>query len=366
MATDVIMPALGLAQETGKILRWFKSEGDTVAKGEPLLEIETDKVTVEVEAPGDGMLAGVRAGEGDEIPVGDVVAFLVAAGEKPPELEPSVKPEPAAAPAPSRPSDKVSLGGEGARRSLASPKARRLAKERGIDLDSLAGDGPIVAADVEGVRAQTATSSRWRTMAARVTRSWQEVPHFYLRREVDATALDSAKRRREGITHTDLLVQAVASALRKHPRVNASWREGAVVENEHVNVSIAVATEDGLVAPVVHDADRLDVEAIAERRREIVEAARVGRLRPEDVIGATITVSNLGMYGVDEFDAIVTEPQSAILALGRIKERVVAVDGQPAVRPTLVLNLSFDHRVVDGARGAEFLDTLAQLIEEAT
>src|SRR5205807_2141815 len=215
MATDVIMPALGLAQETGKILRWFKAEGDAVTKGEPLLEIETDKVTVEVEAPGDGTLVG---------------------------------------------------------------------------------------ADVEGVRAQTATGSRWRTMAARVTRSWQEVPHFYLRREVDATALDSAKRRREGITHTDLLVQAVASALRKHPRVNASWREGDVIENEHVNVSVAVATEDGLVAPVVHDADRLDVEAIAERRREIVEAAREGRLRPEDVIGATITVSNLGMYGVDEFD----------------------------------------------------------------
>jgi len=366
MATDVIMPALGLAQETGKILRWFKSEGDTVAKGEPLLEIETDKVTVEVEAPGDGTLAGVRAAEGDEVPVGDVVAFLVAAGESVPELEPSAKPEPAAVSTPSRPSDKVSLGGEGARRSLASPKARRLAKERGIDLDSLAGDGPIVAADVEGVRAQTATSSRWRTMAERVTRSWQEAPHFYLRREVDATGLDAAKRRRDGITHTDLLVQAVASALRKHPRVNASWRDGDVIENEHVNVSVAVATEDGLVAPVVHDADRLDVEAIAERRREIVEAAREGRLRPEDVIGATITVSNLGMYGVDEFDAIVTGPQAAILAVGRIAERVIAVDGEPAVRPTLVLTLSFDHRVVDGARGAEFLDTLAQLIEEAT
>jgi len=366
MATDVIMPALGMAQETGKILRWFKSEGDTVAKGEPLLEIETDKVTVEVEAPGDGTLAGVRAGEGDEVPVGDVVAFLVAAGESVPEVEPSAKPEPAAVSTPSKPSDKVSLGGERARRPLASPKARRLAKERGIDLGSLAGDGPIVAADLERAPARAATSSRWRAMAERVTRSWQDVPHFYLRREVDAGALDAAKRKTEGITHTDLLVQAVASALRQHPRVNASWREDAVVENQQVNVSIAVATDDALVAPVVHDADKLDIAKIAERRREIVDAARRGRLRPEDVTGGAVTVSNLGMFGVDEFDAIVTEPQSAILAVGRIAERVVAVDGEPKVRPTLVLTLSFDHRVVDGARGAEFLDTLVRLIEEAS
>jgi pyruvate dehydrogenase E2 component (dihydrolipoamide acetyltransferase) len=364
MATDVIMPALGMAQDTGKILRWFKSEGDSVTKGEPLLEIETDKVTVEVEAPGDGTLAGVRAGEGDEVPVGDVVAFLLAAGETVPEQAPSAKPD---APAtPTRPSDKVSLGGERARRPLASPKARRLAKERGIDLDALAGDGPIVAADVDRAGAQTVTSSRWRAMADRVTRSWRDVPHFYLRREVDATALDAAKRRTDGVTHTDLLVRSAAAALRKHPHVNASWRDGGVVRHEHVNVSVAVATDDGLVAPVVHGADRLDLAAIAERRRAIVDAAQTGSLRPQDVTGGTFTVSNLGMYRVDEFDAIVTEPQAAILAVGRIAERVVAVDGQPTVRPTLVLSLSFDHRVVDGARGAEFLDTLAQLIEEAT
>ncbi len=368
MPTDVIMPALGMAQDTGKIVRWLKSEGDAVEKGEPLMEIETDKVTVEVEAPADGTLAGVRAGEGAEVPVGEVVAFLLAAGESVPKANGGQPAKAAASPAPSTPSDTVSLGGSGARRPLASPRARRLAKEKGIDLDALGGSGPggsIVAADLEGRAANVETSSRWRVMAQRVARGWQEVPHFYLRREVDARALDAAKRASDDITHTDLLVKAVASAVRKHPRVNASWHDGEVVANERVNVSIAVATDDALVAPVVHDADRLDLSAIAERRREIVAAAREGRLRPEDVTGGTITVSNLGMYGVDEFDAIVTEPQSAILAVGRIADRAVAVDGRAEVRPTLVLTLSFDHRVVDGARGAEFLDTLASLVEDA-
>ncbi len=366
MPTDVIMPALGLAQDTGKIVRWLKSEGDAVEKGEPLMEIETDKVTVEVEAPADGTLAGVRAGEGAEVPVGEVVAFLLAAGESVPKTNGGQPAKAAASPAPSKSSDTLSLDRSGARR-LASPKARRLAKEKGIDLDALGGSGPggsIVAADLEGSGTNVETSSTWRVMAQRVVRGWQEVPHFYLRREIDARALDAAKRASDDITHTDLLVQAVASALRKHPRVNASWRDGAVVANDRVNVSIAVATDDALVAPVVHDADRLELSAIAERRREIVAAAREGRLRPDDVTGGTFTVSNLGMYGVDEFDAIVTEPQSAILAVGRIADRAVAVDGRAEVRPTLVLTLSFDHRVVDGARGAEFLDTLASLVED--
>jgi pyruvate dehydrogenase E2 component (dihydrolipoamide acetyltransferase) len=193
-------------------------------------------------------------------------------------------------------------------------------------------------------------------MAERTQRAWQEVPHFYLRREVDATRLNSWRAAAQAkVSHTDLLVKVAAEALRRHPRVN---------NGDRVNVAIAVATEDGLVAPVVHDADRLELAQIAERRAEIVSRAREHKLRPEDVSGGTFTVSNLGMYGVDSFDAIVNAPQAAILAVGRIHDRVVAVDGQPAVRPVLELSISCDHRVVDGARGAEFLDTLVSLIEE--
>jgi pyruvate dehydrogenase E2 component (dihydrolipoamide acetyltransferase) len=258
-----------------------------------------------------------------------------------------------------------------ARRALASPKARRLAAAQGLDLESIAGSGPggsIVAADVETrVPEPTPTGAVWRVMAERTTASWQTVPHFYLRRTVDVSAL---QRRREeagsGVTHTDLLVQSSAEALRRHGGVNVTWHDGRVVPHADVHVAIAIATDGGLVAPVIHHADRLDLSAIASRRQELVAAARAGRLRPDDVSGGTFTVSNLGMYGVDSFDAIVNAPQAAILAVGRIAERIVAVAGQPAVRPMLDLTISFDHRAVDGANGAQFLDTLARILESET
>jgi pyruvate dehydrogenase E2 component (dihydrolipoamide acetyltransferase) len=368
MPAEVIMPALGMAQETGKVLRWLKAEGETVVKGEPLLEIETDKVTVELESPADGTLAGVRAAEGDEVPVGRAIAFVLAAGESTPE-DAAPAPETAAT-APASGNGEVApvtIGDARPRRALASPKARRIAAERGIDLDALDGSGPsgsIVAADVARGTAAPAISSLWKTMAERTTASWQATPHFYLRRAVDASGLQAWRNDHAGVSHTDQLVKLVAEALRRHPRVNSTWRDGAIVQCDGINVAIAVATEDGLIVPVVHGADRLALDQIAARRKELVAAAREGRLRPEDVTGGSFTISNLGMYGVDSFDAIVNAPQAAILAVGRIVERIVAVDGRPAVRPVLELSVSFDHRVVDGARGAEFLDTLAGLIEE--
>src|SRR6266540_5580464 len=361
MPAEVIMPALGMAQDTGKVLRWLKRDGETVAKGEPLLEVETDKVTVEIESPAAGTLAGVRAAEGEEVAVGTPIAVVLAEGEVA---------EVAAPPAP-RP-----------RQPLASPKARRLARERGVDVAALAGSGPggaVLAADIEeaGGKLQSVASGEgfevgtvWRVMAERTTQAWQEVPQFVLSRDVDASRLESwraAARRRPGcenVSHTDLLVKVCSEALRRHPRVNASWREGAIVPGAGVNIAIAVATDAGLVAPVVHRADTLDLAAISARRRELAEAARAGRLRPEDVQGGTFTISNLGMYGVDVFQAIVNAPQAAILAVGRIVERPVALNGEVVVRPVLTLSVSFDHRVADGARGAEFLDTLAALVEE--
>ena len=373
MPAEVIMPALGMAQETGKVLRWLKAEGDAVAKGEPLLEIETDKVTVELEAPAAGTLAAVSAAAGDEVPVGQAIAYVLAAGETAPE--PSAPPRTSAAPA-AVAAETVPAAGSSRppRRPLASPKARRLAAERGVDLAAIGGSGPggaIVAADVEApAQAGAQVGTVWRVMAERTTASWQSTPHFYLRRAVDASRLNSwreaVRSRDDGalVTHTDLLVKLAAEALRRHPRVNSSWRGGTIVPGEGINVAIAVATDDALVAPVIHDADRLELAAIASRRLELVRAAQEGRLRPDDVTGGTFTVSNLGMYGVDSFDAIVNAPQAAILAVGRISDRIVAIDGQPHVRPILELSVSFDHRVVDGARGAEFLGSLAGLIEE--
>jgi pyruvate dehydrogenase E2 component (dihydrolipoamide acetyltransferase) len=377
MPADVIMPALGLAQETGKVVRWLKQDGATVTKGEPLLEVETDKVTVEIEAPADGTLAG-RVPDGTEVPVGTVIALVLGEGEIAPVDDPeprlvreveAVAAAPVAAPA-------AAGSSTSARRRLASPKARRLAEARGIDLDAVVGSGPngaVVArdvADTAGGETGFETGTVWRLMAERTQRSWQEVPHVFLSRDVDASRLEGwriaarAKPGGEKITHTDLLVKTCAEALRRHPRVNASWREGTIVPGAGVNVAIAVATDDGLVAPVVHRADTLDLGAISARRREIAEAARAGRLRPADVQGGTFTISNLGMYGVDAFQAIVNTPQAAILAVGRIADRPWAIDGELVVRPVMTLTLSFDHRVVDGARGAEFLDTLALLVEE--
>ena len=368
MPAEVIMPALGMAQETGKVLRWLKLDGADVVKGEPLLEVETDKVTVEIESPADGKLAGISAVEGAEVPVGTVIALVLGDREKL-ATTPATGPEtagPPAAPFESTPSARVaaapsaSAGGR-----LASPKARRLAQAAGIDLDSIAGSGPngaVVAADIEAAQSPAAAAGVvWQRMAVRMERAWREVPQFVLTRDVDATALQTG--RAEGITVTDLLVKHCAEALVRHPRLTMSWRDGTLAPGAGVNVGIAVATEEALVVPVVHGADRLSLDEISARRQEIVKAARAGTLRPEDVQGGTFTISNLGILGVDAFQAIVNAPQAAILAVGRIVERPVAVHGALAARPTLTLTVTFDHRVVDGARGAAFLDTLASLVE---
>jgi pyruvate dehydrogenase E2 component (dihydrolipoamide acetyltransferase) len=380
MATEVIMPALGMAQETGKLLRWIKNEGDTVTKGEPLMEIETDKVTVEIEAPADGTLAGILAAEGDDVPVGDPVAYVLAEGEDLPQTTD----RPAAAPSAAPPAGATTNGSpvvvdSPARRVLASPKARRLAREHGVKIEDLRGTGPhgaVQAVDVlarddeQPATAQPAISNAWKTMADRMQQSWRDVPHFFLERDVDATRLNSWRetiRRRPGyerVTHTDLLIVICAAALAEHPRVNATWRDGTVQSSGAINVGIAVATDDALIVPVVHGADRLELKAVAQARSDLVARARERKLRPADVSDGTFTISNLGMFGVDSFHAIVNTPQAAILAIGRILDRIVAVDGEPAVRPMLTMSLSFDHRVVDGAEGARFLDTLAALVEE--
>jgi pyruvate dehydrogenase E2 component (dihydrolipoamide acetyltransferase) len=277
----------------------------------------------------------------------------------------------------------AAAGNGAARLSPASPKARRLAAERGVDVGELRGSGPAGAVLVEDVLAAKPAAAAvaptprieapsvgtvWRIMAERMTQSWTTAPHFYLVREVNASRLiswrDRAKPKIPAITYTDLLVKLVAAALAQHPRVNVSWKDGTIVQHPDINIGLAVAIDDGLVVPVIHRADALTLAEIAARRADLSTRAQSGKLRPADIQSATFTISNLGMYGVDAFNAIVNPPQAAILAVGRIADRVIAVNGQPVVQPQMVLTLSCDHRALDGARGAQFLGALADLIEE--
>jgi len=382
MAISVVMPALEMAQETGKLISWLKKEGETVAKGEPLLEVETDKAVMEIESPGDGVLAGVKVQPGAEVPVGRTIAWIVRPGEEPPAGEAPVESgRRAAATAPSAPAPSAKTTKAAAQRDIKiSPKARRLAADRGVDLSRVSGSGPggeILASDVLGVvESHPASSPAYgspisRLMAERTTQSWTTVPHFFVVRDVDAGALSDQREslapgieqaRGVKLTYTDLLVALVSRVLLKHPRMNASWAGDAIRENADVNMGVAMAVDDGVVAPVIHNAHKADLGEIAVQRRDLTERARTGKLRPSDIAGGTFTISNLGMFGVDAFSAIITPPQAAILAVGRIAERVVPVDGSPGIRPMMTLTLSSDHRVVDGARAAEFLRDVIEAI----
>lgn len=448
MPTHVIMPVLGIAQDFGKILHWYKSEGQMVQKGEPLLEVETDKAVVEIEAPVSGVLARIVAPEGKDVPVTEVVAVILGPGEEdvvlaspPAPVENRETPsylqtpsEPVSPPSPGQPLsplqpmtmpisplaariaseshvDLASVKPKGTRiekadvlayleeqksvvedtrkagRFLASPKARRLAVERGVDLSFLKGSGPdgaVLAKDIPLGQSETLVSAPitpsesaepqsistiWRIMAERTTQSWTNVPHFFLLREVNTSRLMSWREKllshaTEKITYTDLLIRIVAAALRRNPAVNASWQNGTVVRKNAIHIGLAAAMEDGLVVPVIHNADLLSVEQIAKARTDLVQRAHSGKLRPQDIENGTFTISNLGMYGVDAFNAIINSPQAAILAVGRISERVVPIKGKPSVQPMMTLSLSCDHRVLDGARGAQFLEIIADFIEE--
>ncbi len=394
MAVSVVMPALEMAQDTGKLVSWRKQEGEPVRKGEMLLEVETDKAVVEVEAAADGILAGVTAKPGDVVQVGHTIAWLVQPGEAPPT---TASPDVATGrrtdtSVPAAVAPIVSSRAGGARMS---PKARRLAHEKGVDIDRLIGSGPggeILADDIlaavrgsdpgdgatqhlESGRHRGLTpslvSTIGRLMAERTTHSWTTVPHFFVTRDVDAGALGAARERMlppiershgVKVTHTDLLVAIVARTLTKHARLNASWTPDGIVHHDDVNIALAMAVENAVVTAVIPQADRANVADIAVRRRDLAERARAGRLQPADIAGATFTISNLGMFEVDAFTAIIVPPQAAILAVGAIADRVVPVHGQPGVRPMMTMTLSCDHRVVDGATAAEFMRDLAAAI----
>jgi pyruvate dehydrogenase E2 component (dihydrolipoamide acetyltransferase) len=380
MPFRVVMPALEMAQETGTLIAWRKKEGDKVSKGEPLLEIETDKAIVEVEAPADGILAGVAAQEGAVIPVGETIAWIIRPGEAVPTKSNSTSSAditPERARVASAAIERIPEATRSTATRL-SPKARRLAKEAGIDPSRLQGSGPggaVLAADIAAHTGPTdleTPSSIARIMAERTTQSWTTVPHFFVVRDVDASGLIAAREQFKAktdfvavhLTYTDLLVASVAGVLEKHPRLNASWVSGKIRLNPEINVGVAIAVEDAVVAPVIHGANSLPLKRISTERQNLSKRARANRLRPEDISGATFTISNLGMYQVDAFTAIINPPQAAILAIGSITDRVVAVDGKPAVRPMMTLTLSCDHRVVDGARAAIFLRDLVEYFQK--
>jgi len=431
------MPKLGLTMEEGSIVRWLKAEGDAVEKGEVLFEVQTDKVVMEVESPASGILGRILVHEDETVPIARVVAYIVSPGEEVPECVPAVTPAEAAvtqaaAPGPAigkagiilaTPAAKrlardkgidlarvtgtgkdgmivtvdVLTAGESTQevttvadvpkpRPKASPAARRVAREQGIALELVSGSGPggrIVEQDVLDSMAEVARpivgegqvvplSPIHRLMAQRMSQSFSEAPHFFLGVEVNAASLVELRQRllpvceaNAGVrvTFTDFLVKLVGQALRDHPYVNATWENGRIRLFEEINLGLATAVDEGLVVPVIRGADQLSLTEIAKARSELTAKAAEGKLSLDEVSGGTFTLTNLGMLGVDVFQAIINPPQSAILATGRIAERPVVENGQVVAKPTIHLTLSVDHRVLDGATGARFLQDVSRAIE---
>ena len=419
----VIMPKLGLTMEEGTIIQWMKNEGESVEKGEILLEVETDKSINEVEASASGTLGKVFFDADDTMEVLTVIGYIIEPGEAPPDEWP--EPVKIGGPAETKQTErapeisirispiakkiakengidlaKVKGTGERGmitkedvlrfaegertaepqkgRKIIASPRAKRLAREKGISLDNVEGTGPrgrITEEDVQNIFQTQDLVELTRIQqitAKRMTESFTTVPHFYLRMEVDAGKMVEMRRNLlpyieentgERITFTDILVMLVARTLKRHPRVNASWGDGAIRLEKEVNISLAIAVEEGLIVPVIKNADQKGLEQIAAERKRLTENATSGKLGLSDLEGGTFTLTNLGMFEIDDFDAIINPPQSAVLAVGKIAERVLAENGQPVVKPAIRLSLSLDHRVLDGAVAARFLGDLKEMIE---
>jgi pyruvate dehydrogenase E2 component (dihydrolipoamide acetyltransferase) len=402
VASEVKLPRLGQGMESGTIVKWLKDEGDRVEKGEPLYELDTDKVTQEVEAEAAGVLLRITVPEG-EVPVGRTIAVIGEEGEEV-ELGDDEEPSPGAAEsgvetveapsqAPARePEREQAAAQRDGGRLKASPLARRIARERGIDLAALSGTGPegrIVAEDVERAGAGAAPvvapaaappvpgeveieqlSSVRRTIARRLTEAWQ-APAFQISMSADMTRAKELHSRLAELagdgpkaTLTDILTKASAAALMRHRAVNARFTGEAIERYPTADVGIAVAIPDGLVVPVIRSSERRTIAELAAARADLVERARGGRLKQEDLDGGTFTISNLGMFGVEQFVAVLNSPQAAILAVGAVEDRPLARNGELVVRPLMTMTLTCDHRALDGATASDFLRTLKSFLEE--
>lgn len=429
MATKVTMEALSPTMEEGRLVKWLKNEGDTIAKGDVLAEVETDKAVMELTARGDGVLRARLAAEGDTRPVGELLAVIAAKDENidalvkkapvtaaataaaavaaPAVVAPGAPAAPVAPKAPSAPEAPAAPAAEnGGGRARSSPLARRLATERGLDVAAVHGSGPggrVIRRDIEAAAsmelapdatrtdptvtpgARTApTAPRTgaagdfqdvpltlirKTIARRLSESNGPIPTFFLTADFDLTSVRELRAQMIAmgdefkVSYNDIILKAVATALRQHPEVNAHWLGDSIRRHHRVHLGMAVAVEDGLITPIIADADTKRISEIGRESRELARRARERKLAPEEYTGATATVSNLGMFGIDEFTAIINPPEVAIFAIGAVGEVPVVIDGELAVRTRVRITMSCDHRAVDGATGAKFMQTLRRLIE---
>ncbi|HEV2741919.1 MAG TPA: dihydrolipoamide acetyltransferase family protein [Rubrobacter sp.] len=411
MATELKVPKLGMDMEEANILRWMVEEGAEVEKGDPVIEIDTDKVSYEVEANADGVIRGLRVAEGQTVPVGATLAFIAAPDEEWTDPTPQdqgasdgaaspSEAEAEAAPPPPETRQEAPEHRNGGRAVRASPAARRAAADRGLEIEAIAGSGPsgrvylsdVLESDIrqrppetDGVPetaepsvspepAVAAASTREslsrvrRVGAERTAKSFAEVPHFYLTRDLEVDRLLELRERLKAKMDpapsvTELLAFAISRTLKEHPRLNARYVEGGEMEtNAGVNLGIAAATDEGLVVPVIQGADALPLRGLVPAVKDLVRRAREGGLGPEDLSGGTFTISNLGMMGVDSFDAIINAPQAGILALGRVRTVPEWRDGEWEPLRVISATLSVDHRVADGADGARFLESLQEVL----
>jgi pyruvate dehydrogenase E2 component (dihydrolipoamide acetyltransferase) len=400
----IIMPKMGDAMEEGTLVRWLKQEGDTVQEGEPIAEIATDKATVEIEAPVSGVLRGIRVAENAVVPVNTPLAYILQEGESLPAEGDGKAPAPTAAAAPQpepTPTTAAATPANGEERVLASPLARKIAAEHGIDLRQVQGTGPngrIVVRDVLAylesrqaivapapapipapavaaapVEARVETLNRLRQITAqRTTEAHQTIPHFYLTMEIDMEEALALRQRLNQLDESlrvsinDLIVKACAVAIEQHPIVNATYQNGQLVHPNGIHIGIAVAVEQGLLVAVLKHCEGKSLRRIAQESQTLIQKAREGKLLPDEMTGNTFTVSNLGMFGIEQFTAIINPPASAILAVGATRRvPVVQEDGAIVARHRMKVTLSCDHRVLDGAVGAQFLQTLKQVLENS-
>ena len=388
MALEVFMPRLTHDMQVGILVEWYKKESEQVQEGEPLFAVETDKATVEVPAEATGVLRGIRFTPGDAVPVGEVMGWISAVDEDLPLVEPLPNPAPASA-APAKAQVSVPSSPQVGPRVVASPVARRMAQEHQVDLSQIKGHGPqgrIIEEDVQSYLAKRGAPpmpmtppgevpydvfplSRLRQSTGQsMLASVLTAPHFDLEVEVDMSQASRWRARSSeevgaDVSITALLVKVVAEALRSHPQVNTTFVEGEARVYQEINIAVAVAIEEGLLAPVIRRADAMSLRQIQETLKHLRDKAKQRRLARSELSGGTFTVSNLGMYGIDAFRAIINPPQAAILAVGRIAERPVGVDGQIILRPMMRLVLSIDHRLLDGAQAAPFLVEVRRKLE---